>query len=209
MPFLVKKDKKLLIQNSIQIDKIGLPDPISKVKVKKQKSKTVIVPKKKKKSKTKSIKKSLKKKTAPKDNKLSKKTEDKKETLAPDKEPLKKKTALKGNKLSKGTEDGKEILTTEQLSTISLYANQVLSQVRRQWNLPAYLTNQSLSAQVEIRINKRGQIIDKQILKESNNKQFDSFVLKAIEGAEPFPSPPKDVQKIIKNGIVLTLSSRN
>ncbi|MCZ0931923.1 MAG: energy transducer TonB [Oligoflexia bacterium] len=207
LPHLFKKDKNLLIQNTIRIDTIGLPDLPSKPKAKKEKRKTALI-KKPKKNKEK-IKKKRKEKQAQarkkeklKENQAQKNREEKTSSAKNDK-------LNKGNKLSKGTKDGKENLTAQQLSEISIYANQIDRQIRAQWSLPKYLTDKKLTAQVEIKINKQGHITYKQILISSGNDLFDSFVLKAIENSEPYPPPPPGIQKFIKNGIAFGLSSRN
>ena len=206
LPYLLKKDKKLLIQNAIRIDDIDLPDLPSKLKAEKAKQKTVLVKKKKpiqKKRKKNTVKKKKKEKNT-KEKYSEKKEKDSKNTNTGKNEQLN-----KGNKLSQGTKEGTESLTAQQLSEISIYASQIDSQIRTQWNLPKYLTDKNLTSQVEIRINRQGHIIYKKTLVSSGNDSFDSSVLKAIANAEPYPEPPANIQNAIKDGIVLTLSSRN
>ena len=202
LPNPFKKNKNILIQNSIRIDSIGLPDLPSKPKAKaKPKVKTVAIPKKQKEKKE-PVKKKKNNKKSDKQTKKQKTNQEKKNTNSTKNEELK-----KGNKLSQGTKEGKENLTSQQLSKITLYANHILSQTRTQWKLPNYLINKNLTAQVEIKINELGRIDSKNILISSNNKTFDDFVLEAITNAEPYPKPPADIQSFIKGGIVLNLSS--
>ena len=88
--------------------------------------------------------------------------------------------------------------------------NQVIHQIKIKWDtLPKYLADKNLTAQVEIKINEQGQIIYNQTLISSGNKEFDDFVLKAIEDSGPYPPPPVDIQSLIKGGIVSTLNSKN
>ena len=201
LPNLFKQNKSLVIRNSIQIDSIGLPDLPSKSKAKKKKIKAVSIQAKKKQSQNKKKEKAVKK---PKQKEKKEKSTDSKNNS-----PAKNDKLNKGNKLSKGSKEGKPNLTAQELSEISLYANQIDSQIREQWRLPKYLTDTNLTAQVEIKINKLGRLIYKQILISSGNELFDSFVLKAIDSAEPYPAPSADIESFIKGGIVLTLYSRD
>ena len=207
LPNLFTKNNSLVIQNSIQIDSIGLPDLPSKPKAKRKKIKAVSIQKEKKQP---ALQKQNQKK---KKEKVTKKSEQKKKaeksTDSKNNNPAKSDNLNKGNKLSKGSKEGNPDLTAQELSEISLYANQIDNQIRAQWRLPKYLTDTNLTAQVEIKINKLGRLIYKQVLISSGNELFDSFVLKAIDNAEPYPAPSPDIQSFIKDGIVLTLHSRN
>ena len=204
LPDSFKKEKKLLIQNAIRIDAIGLPDIPSKPKAKNQPEKAISI------QKTKKEKKPQKQKIIKRKNKKeTQKDEKKKEKDLKNTTSDKQKKDTKGNKLSKGTKEETGELTAQKLSEINIYMSQVDSQIRSQWNLPKYLTDKSLTAQLEIKINEKGRIIYKQILISSGNELFDSFVLKAIENSEPYPSPPPDIQQLIKGGIVITLNSRD
>ena len=109
---------------------------------------------------------------------------------------------------SEETNSNSSQLTTEQISEISYYANQISSQIRRNWKLPSYLINKVLTTQVEIKIDSIGRIIYKKIILSSGDDVYDSFVLKAIERASPYPRPFPSVQKIIENGIVLNVPSQ-
>ena len=170
-----------------------------KLKQKNKKEKLSQFKKKKRKRKKKSSKSKNQKKE---NNKIAK---NQKNIKAPT--PQKEDKLNKGNKLSEGTKDGKENINPQQLSKITGYVKQMDSQISSQWKLPKYLTNKNLTAQVEIKINNLGQIIHKQILISSGNELFDSFALKAIVNAEPYPEPSSEIQSFIKNGVVLSLSS--
>ena len=202
LPNLFKKDKNLLIQNTIRIDTIGLPDLPSKPKVKKTKQKAVLVKKAKKNKEKKKKEKQAQKKKKEKRSQAQK-------NMKKNTSPSKNEQLNKGNKLSQGTKIGKETLTAQQISVGNIYINQVINQISAQWNLPKYLTDKNLSTQVVIKINKQGHVIDTQILISSGNELFDSLVLKAIENSGPYPAPPADIQKLIKDGIVPTFNSKN
>ena len=189
-PQLFKKDRELLIQNAIRVDSIGLPDFQEKQKPKKETPSPAIQKRKKKKPADPKKKKEKRKNT---------KSEKSKNTP-----PLN-----KGNKLSKGTQSGQGAPSTQQLSEIQAYMSQVDSQIRNQWIPEKHLTDKRFTAQIEIKINEQGQIIYKRILVSSGNELFDSFALKAIENAEPYPAPPSSIQTFIKDGIVIKLSSRD
>ena len=209
LPNWIKKEKKVLIQSSIRIDTIALPDLTSNKKIKAKKQKTVLVKEGKKEKKEKKKRKTeIKQKKAQKqhqEKELSQKTDLKNENPSKKSEDLK-----KGNKISKGTGQGKEALSDQQLEEIHIYMNQVVYQIKTKWeSLPKYLADKDLTAQVEIKINEQGQIIYKQILISSGNEEFDSFVLQAIEDSGAYPPPPLDIQYLIKGGIVSTLNSKD
>ena len=200
LPKLFKKDKTLLIEGAIRIDTIDLPDLPSKSKEKQKRKKSISIQKDKK-----AIEKKKKRK---KENQIQKNKVEK-EIHSKTKPYTKRKELNKGNKLSKGTREEGKSLTQQQLSEINLYVNQIDSQIRTQWNLPKYLTDKNLTAQVEVQINKQGQIIYNQILISSGNELFDGLVLKAIKNSAPYPAPPPNIQSFIKDGIVFKLSSKN
>ena len=214
LPNWLKTEKKTLIQNSIRIDSIGLPDLPADKKIKTTKPKAVLVQKdkkqKKKRQKTKEKKTENKRK---KDRKQKKKQEKESRSKMDVKNTSSSKESnelKKGNKISKGTGQGKSALTDQQRSAVHIYMNQVIHQIKIKWdNLPKYLADKNLTAQVEIRINEKGRIIHRDILISSGNIEFDSFVLKAIEDSGPYPPPPADIQSLIKGGIVSTLNSKD
>ena len=115
----------------------------------------------------------------------------------------------KGNRLSEGQSTGDGELNPEQLSEINTYFSNIESRMKAYWNLPKHLLDQALIAQIEVKINNQGEMIAKKIVQSSGNDLFDSQALKAMEKASPYPPPPKSVQKIIQDGIVFTLNSKN
>lgn len=195
---IFKKDDKIVAPVSIRVDMLGLPDlPSKKEKVKAEKEKPVLLPEKpSKKEKAPKKTKDLKKKEPA-------KTQQEKKNLSDSKQKIN-----KGNQLAKGEKKGEEILSSQQITEINIYMMAVKEQIIENYNLPKYLTDDKLTAQIEIRINNTGEMIYKQISSSSNNELFDSQVLKAIENAAPFLPPPDNVKDLIKDGIIFNLSSR-
>jgi len=191
--FFFIKNKKVVAPVSISVDMVGLPDFQKQEKKRKIKKKPVVL--------TKKSKKFVKSKTKKKDKFLEKNDKSKKK--------YSNKKSNKGNKLMKGSKKGQNTLNSEQISEINIYFTDVEKQIRSYWNLPKYLMDMDLVTQVEIRINNKGQITSQKIVGSSGNDLFDGQVLKAMEEASPYPSPPKSVQRVIQDGIVFTLHSRN
>lgn len=209
---LFKKKQRIVVPPSVRVDMVALPDFPAVKKAKKKKEKPVLISDKKEKKKAPPKQKKKKKIT-----KSKKKPDDKltKAKKKPEKEPLKKagsdskKKINKGNKLSQGVEKGKEVLNAQQQEEINAYFLVISDRIRAFWNLPKYITEQSLTAEIEIKINNKGEMTYKNLDVSSGNDLFDSRVLKAMESAAPYPPPPSNVQSLIRNGIILRLSSRD
>lgn len=202
-----RKDKKIISPVSIRVDMVGLPDLPSKKEItKEKKEKPVLLPKK-----PKELKKKEKQKHRSQDPKKTKESKKKKQTETQKKKktsPDSEKEITKGNRLSEGAKKGEEILSSQQMSDINAYMMVVKEKITANWNLPSYLTDIRLTAQIEIRINNQGEMIYKQIVLSSGNELFDSYVLKAIENAAPYLPPPASVRNLIQDGIIFNLDSR-
>ena len=111
----------------------------------------------------------------------------------------------KGNELSQGLSEEEQ---NAQQIVINEYLIEIIERVKRNWNLPKYLTDQNFRAELEIKINAQGKVTEKKIITSSQNEVVDGKVLKAIELSAPFPPPPDLVQKLIEDGIVFQLNSR-
>ncbi|MCY4512151.1 MAG: energy transducer TonB [Bdellovibrionales bacterium] len=111
----------------------------------------------------------------------------------------------KGNQPSEGLSEEEQ---NAQQIVINTYLIEIIERVKRNWNLPKYLTDQSFRAELEIKINAQGKVTEKKIITSSQNEIVDGKVLKAIELSEPFPPPPELVQQLIEDGIVFQLNSR-
>ena len=112
---------------------------------------------------------------------------------------------LKGNQPSQGVSEEEQ---NAQQIIINEYLIEIIERVKRNWNLPKYLTDQSFRAELEIKINAQGKVTEKKIITSSQNEVVDGKVLKAIELSSPFPPPPESVRKLIEDGIVFQLNSR-
>ena len=199
---ILKKEDKVIAPVSIRVDMVGLPDLASKKEpVEAKKEKAVLLPEKTKKKTSKKEKDS--KKTKDLKKKEAAKTQKKQKDLPDPKQEIN-----KGNQLTEGESKGEEILSSQQMAEINIYMMAVKEQIIENYNLPKYLTDDKLTAQIEIRINSKGEMIYKQISSSSNNELFDSQVLKAIENAAPYPTPPDSVKNLIQDGIIFNLSSR-
>ena len=194
-----RKEKKIVVPASIRVDMVELPDLPSKnekVKAKKEKPDLLSTKTKEKNQQTKNEKKPRNKEVTKKDNSKQ---------FAPDPKP----EINKGNQLAKGIKEAEEELDTQRMEAINIYLTAVIGKIKLNWNLPKYLTDIRLTAQIEIKINDQGIIVYKQIVSTSGNDLFDSRVLKAMENAAPYPSPPAVVRRLIQNGIVFTLNSKD
>ena len=210
---LFKKDLRL--DTAVRVDMLDLPDLPSKKKVsKKRKVKKKPKPLPVKKKPTKKLEK--KKKEEPKVAKKEEKSKDEEfqEEVA---QEIEKNEELnetedqkrKGNQISEGADEGSNEISEEQLEEINIYASQVESLIRSSWNLPKYLIELDLEAQIEIKISDLGQITFIKLNQSSGNEVFDSHVLKAVESVAPYPIPPFSIQRLLKDGIVFSLNSKN
>ena len=211
---------KIIVPASIRVDMVALPDFPSKRETVKKKEKPAVLPVKEVKKKPEKTKKpekigDLKKKEVQKQQlqePKEKKPPEERDTDDTQNEQEKpsdlEEKVNKGNQIVEGEEKGEEILNQQQMLEINTYMMSVKAQTEANWNLPKYLTDMNLTAQIEIRINNEGGMIYKQIVLSSGNELFDSYVLKAIENSAPYPPPPANVRDLIRSGIVLSLDSR-
>jgi len=217
--FLSSKKKDLLLEASIQVDSISLSElkKLSPIHQKKKSNPKATQKKLSLQKKPPPVKKSSLPEPKTKKPKTEPQLEDKKEeelekTDNQDpirEEPLEELTKQEPEESnsSQETNDDQEI-SENQISELSYYARQITDQTKRNWKLPSYLTNEDITTQIEIKINSEGILIYKEILSSSGNELYDSFVLKAIERASPYPKPLPSIQKIIEGGVVLNMSSQ-
>ena len=105
---------------------------------------------------------------------------------------------IKGNQLSSGTE-----LTGLNKLQHDNYIADVERHIRKNWQLPEWLANKNLKAQVRVLFDSRGQITSREISKSSGNPSFDEVVLMTIQNSNPVPAPPeKFVQIMSVEGIL-------
>ncbi|WNG45003.1 TonB C-terminal domain-containing protein [Archangium minus] len=90
------------------------------------------------------------------------------------------------------------------------YFGLLSSQVRRHYDVADTIPDDErlyLKAQVAMRLNRTGEIIDARLAKASGNTLFDSAVLAAVKKASPFSPPPDHLRDTLqKSGIVLEFS---
>ena len=173
--------KKNIMPTAIRIDVVSLPDitPPPKKKIKKKSKSSIKI-----KDKTK--------------KKMVKKKEAQKNSISKDKK------SYKGNQISKGTgDDGVAGIMA------NIYVTEITGIIKSHWNIPSYIKDQNLKAELEVRIDRNGSVKIKKIIRSSGNAIFDSKVLDAIENSTPFPPPPLDSWKLIKDGIVFILNSKD
>ena len=115
----------------------------------------------------------------------------------------------KGNQIVKGVEKDDKSFDSKQMEIINIYLTEIISKIKRNWNLPKYLTDINLSAQIEVKINDQGELVYKKIISSSGNDFFDNQVLRAIENTAPYPLPHKSIKKMIRKGIVFSLFSQD
>ena len=115
------------------------------------------------------------------------------------------KTPAGGNLPSAGQSEGDQ---AEQQIIINEYLIEIIDRIKRNWNLPKYLTDHSFRAELEIKINAEGQVTEIKIITSSYNEIFDGKVLEAIELSAPFPPPPESARALTEDGIIFQLNSR-
>ncbi len=107
---------------------------------------------------------------------------------------------IKGNQISKGSS-----LDGEARESASIdYRDLLKDRLSPNFQLPVWLKRQTLNAQVRIFIADSGRVIRYVFENRSNNSQFDTLVVRAIEQSEPLPSPPQELrQKMMNHGILV------
>ena len=191
--------KKIIIQQAVRVDIVALPDIEKPQKKMTQKIRSSI-PDPKKKSKPKKPmpkKKPVLKKKTPQDPTTASKKPDIEKKQEAQKGNLKK----KGNQLSKGLNDG-DIQNHQK--KINIYFTIITGKIKLQWKIPKYLEDQNLHTEIELKIDPSGLILEQIIVKSSKNETFDSSVLQAIRLSTPLPPPPKEIHKLLKDGVILS-----
>jgi len=109
---------------------------------------------------------------------------------------------VKGNKVSPGTSLSGEAKEAAEVS----YFERVRDRVSEHWSLPPWLARQELSAQMLIQIDKQGRITRQKLVKSSGNPRFDEAITRALNTAQPLPTPPPALPAYVApNGILVAL----
>ncbi len=199
---LFSSSSEIAIKNAIRVNMIGLPQLQKKISqsVSKKKSQKKI-------SKKRSTKKIAKK------NKIDKRRKKKimKEAQA---QAIDKLGALEsfeqikqnleppkyiGQTLSKGHSPTGDVVN---FFLVFQYFTSVRSHINVYWSLPQELADKSYRAQIHANINEDGVVLSRRIIQSSGNEDFDARVLETIDRASPFPKPPKEVQRVLSEGVV-------
>lgn len=106
---------------------------------------------------------------------------------------------IKGNIISPGTD-----LTGLDKLQHQNYEADLDRHIKKYWALPQWLTKKNLKAQIIIRVDEKGQLLSRELVKSSGNPSFDDQVLRTVDEANPLPAPPlKLTAKARVDGIVI------
>lgn len=105
---------------------------------------------------------------------------------------------FKGNVLS----PGEDLVGLDALDHNSYFAS-LKRQVQKFFVLPQWLAESALRAQALVKIDERGYVVSRELLKSSGDAAFDAKVFEAIDAASPFPPPPPRLVDVIAlNGLL-------
>lgn len=100
----------------------------------------------------------------------------------------------KGNVLSEGS--ALEGVIADQYDA---YVGQLDQHVKSYWDLPRWLSEEKIACTVSVRIDSRGFVIAKRIIKSSGNPSFDDIALNTVDMASPFPPPPSNLSGALES----------
>lgn len=107
-------------------------------------------------------------------------------------------TVYKGNAISRG-----EDFTGMERLQYNEYFGKLKNRVKENWDLPTWLSQLALKAEVVVQLDTSGKIVRRYILTSSGNEIFDSQVLASIDKGAPYPEPPDRLADYIESsGIV-------
>lgn len=105
-------------------------------------------------------------------------------------------SVVKGNRISPGS----ALHGTDRIQ-FDGFMSSVDAHIRRFWDLPRWLAEEELVSLVNVKMDKRGFVIARQVIKSSGNATYDEVALATIDKASPFPIPPdKFVDKLEVDG---------
>lgn len=106
---------------------------------------------------------------------------------------------IAGNKVSEGNS-----LTGLEKIEYDRYFDDLEGKVRANFQLPQWLAESTLKAQVQVLIDAKGFVIRKIIRRPSGNPDFDAYVIQAIDASSPFPIPPERLTgPLSTSGVIL------
>lgn len=101
-------------------------------------------------------------------------------------------TVVKGNAVNAGNS-----LTGLDKIEYDRYFDDLKNKISEQFNLPQWLAQAKLRAQVLVLIDERGYVIKKVIRTSSGNEVFDAKALEAVENSSPLPEPPARLRGVL------------
>lgn len=106
---------------------------------------------------------------------------------------------IKGNVLSPGT-----ALTGIDKLDYDEYGGALDRHIKPYWQLPEWIARKGYRAQAIVRVDARGQLISRQLIRSSGNPEFDQNALETIDRASPMPAPPEKLAAVVgTQGIVI------
>ena len=118
------------------------------------------------------------------------------------KEEEKKESLRKGNVVSAGVLAPLDEPGAKQLD---VYRGMLIERIKLRWALPSYLRKQTtLLGEVIVFLNEEGFVVRREIVS-SGNHEFDEYMNRALEEAQPFPPVPREAQKDLRyDGLSIT-----
>ncbi len=113
-------------------------------------------------------------------------------------EVSKKRSPVVGNQLA----DGNSLKGLDSIE-YNRYFGQLEVAVKNNWRVPQWLADANLSAQILVKIDERGYVIERIIVKSSRNEVFDAQMITAVDESSPLPPPPSRLQGLLSSkGVV-------
>lgn len=198
-------DEPIVINNAVRVDLVALPDKMKtdepeavKAEPEKVKIEKPVAKPQEPKFDLEKIRREQKEAVDKLRNQKKKKVEptEEPETKAPPAPPP---SLYKGNVLSPGS----EVVGVAKLE-YDKYFDLARAKIKLHFVLPQWLKDTGLRTHVHVKIDERGYVIDRTLVKSSNNEIYDKLVLKAVTDASPLPPPPEKLKDILKfDGIIL------
>ncbi len=107
-------------------------------------------------------------------------------------------TVVKGNQVNAGNS-----LTGLEKIEYDRYFDDLNVRIREHWNIPQWLADANLRAQVQVLIDERGYVVKKVFRRSSGNTVFDNSVLAAIDNSSPLPAPPARLRGLLATSGVI------
>lgn len=111
---------------------------------------------------------------------------------------------IKGNRVNAGAS-----LTGLEKIEYDKYFSDIEQRIRQNWNLPQWLVDAGLRAQLLVLIDESGLVKKKTVVKSSGNPEFDDHMMQAIDKSAPFPAPPDRLRAWLSiKGIIFNFPQR-